>query len=109
MAHMLPTLREKKRYLVYKVVSEETVSRADAETAIKQVLKQFMGDLGMAKAGVMFLKDWKESKGIMKISHKETDTVKAGLALVKEINGKKAIVKSVGLSGILDKARSKYL
>jgi len=109
MAHMLPTLREKKRYLVYEVIADKEVLRNDAEIAIKQALQQFLGDYGMAKAGVIFLKDWKNQRGIMKISHKETDKVRAGLILVKEINKEKAIVKSIGLSGILEKTRLKYL
>jgi len=37
------------------------------------------------------------------------DKVKMALALIKEINGNKVIVKSLGQSGIVDKTRKKYL
>lgn len=109
MANLLPTLREKKRYLVYEVISESAVKQQDAEANIKIAFHEFLGDLGMAKAGIMFLKDWEKNKGIIKMGHKEVDNVKAALTLVKEINGNKAIVKSLGLSGILEKARARYL
>lgn len=109
MANLLPTLREKKRYLVYEVLSESAVKQQDAEANIKAAFHEFLGDLGMAKAGIMFLKDWENNKGIIKMSHKEVDNVKAALTLVKEVNGNKAIVKSLGLSGILEKARARYL
>ncbi len=63
----------------------------------------------MAKAGIMFLKDWEKNRGIIKMSHKEVDSVKAALTIVKDVSGNKAIVKSLGLSGILEKARARYL
>ncbi len=109
MANLLPTLREKKRYLVYEVISESAIRQQDAEASIKTAFHEFLGDLGMAKAGIMFLKDWENNRGIIKMSHREVDNVKAALTLVKEVSGNKAVVRSLGLSGILEKARARYL
>lgn len=106
---LIPVLREKKRYLVFEVVSEEKITYDNAKKAIKKATKEFLGDYGLAKAGIIFLKDWKDNKGILRVSHKEVEKVKMSLALIKDINGKKIIIKSLGQSGIVDKARKKYL
>jgi RNase P/RNase MRP subunit POP5 len=62
MAHMLPTLREKKRYLVYEVITNKEITKQDAENAVKQAIKEFIGDYGMAKANIRFMKDWLNNK-----------------------------------------------
>ncbi|MFH1638450.1 MAG: Rpp14/Pop5 family protein [Candidatus Woesearchaeota archaeon] len=97
------SLREKKRYIAFRVMGQG-ISLQKAKNAIMGRLLRFIGEIGMAKAGIMFLKDWKDNKGIMKVAASEADKVKASLALVKEIT-----VKSVGVSGTLEKARLKYL
>ncbi len=108
MKPLLPSLREKKRYIAFEVMSQGT-SLAEAKTAILSRMATFLGEYGMAKAGVIFLKDWKGNKGIFRVASPEVDKAKAALALVKEINGKKASVRSLGTSGTLEKLRSKYL
>ncbi|RME54648.1 ribonuclease P protein component 2 [Candidatus Woesearchaeota archaeon] len=85
------------------------INKNDAEKVIIQTIKQFLGEYGMAKANMKFMKDWVNNKGIIKVNNKETPKVKAALTLIKEINDEKAIVKSVGVSGTLNKARLKYL
>jgi ribonuclease P/MRP protein subunit POP5 len=103
---MLPTLREKKRYLVFEVESEKKTNQKGCTDAISASMSKFLGELGMARAGIKFLPDWKNSKGIMRISHKEVDNVKAALSLVTDIGGR-AKVSTVFVSGVLDKARKK--
>jgi len=56
----------------------------------------------------MFLKDWKDNKGIVRVNSKYVDHTKASMALIKEVNGKKAKVQSLAISGIVDKLRKKY-
>lgn len=105
---LIPSLREKKRYIAYQVAAEARVSKEAAQKAIQASVKQFVGDLGSAQAGIMFLKDWKENTGIMRVSTKSVDQVKAALALVKEVNGSQAKISSVGMSGVVDKVRKSY-
>ncbi len=101
---MLPSLREKKRYIVFKVESENELSKKDYFDLIKSSFKSFLGELGLAKAGILFLPDWKDGKGIIRVSHKEVDNIKAALSLVKGTNSGVKI-KTLYVSGILDKAR----
>ena len=48
-------------------------------------------------------------EGLIRINHKYTNHLKAALALIEKINNKKAVVQSIGASGILKKAEIKYL
>ena len=73
---------------------------------------QLIGELGVAKAGIQVLKDcWNTNtqRGIIRINHKSVDEIKASLSLIKNIKNKKATIKSIGVSGILNKAKQKYL
>jgi RNase P/RNase MRP subunit POP5 len=87
---ILPSLKEKKRYILY----EGKLSR----NAIKQGIKDFIGEYGMAKAGIMFIKS-KNNKGIIKTNVKWLEQVKTALSLMK------TRVKPVKVSGTLKKLK----
>ena len=110
---ILPSLREKKRYLVFEVISKEKVKDIDAvSSAILQASLQFLGQFGAAKAGIVVLNnkwDAEKQRGIMKVSHKHVDDVKASLVFAKKIENKDAIIRSLGVSGILKKAENNFL
>lgn len=110
---LLPSLREKKRYLAYEVISGGHFNDAvSASKAILDASNEFLGSLGMAKAGILPLYDkWNPEmqRGIMRVNNKHADGLKASLIFVKNIEGKEAVVKSVGASGILKKAQQRYL
>ena len=105
---LLPSLREKKRYVSFVVESKEDLDLKQVKEAIEGSMKELVGNLGIANAGLLFLKDWKDNKGIVRVSTKSVDQLKASLALIKEINGQKVIIKSLGVSGIVDKLRKLY-
>ena len=112
MKPLLPTLREKKRYLVFEVISDKAVRLPAVKKTVELAALGYLGELGCAKAGMQFLDnrwDPKHSRGMVRVAHTSLDGVKASLALIKEIDGNKAIVRSVGVSGILKKAAERYL
>ncbi|MBL7051873.1 MAG: ribonuclease P protein component 2 [Nanoarchaeota archaeon] len=102
---LLPSLREKKRYVGFVVESKDNLDLKQVQETIESSMKDLIGNLGMANAGLLFLKDWKDNKGIVRVSTKNVDHLKASLALIKEINGEKVIIKSLGVSGVVDKVR----
>ncbi|MBI2653214.1 hypothetical protein HYX02_00230 [Candidatus Woesearchaeota archaeon] len=110
---ILPSLREKKRYLVFEIISKERVEDAGAvSNAIWGCALKFLGQLGTAKAGIMVLNNkWnaKLQRGVIKVSHKHVDALKAALIFAGGIDNTEVIFKSVGVSGILRKAERKYL
>jgi ribonuclease P/MRP protein subunit POP5 len=110
---LLPSLREKKRYMVYEVISKNQFNDAlHVNKAIVHAAKGFLGSLGMAKAGILPIDDqWNvdRQKGIIRVDNKQLDNLNASLVFVKEIDEKEVIVRSIGTSGILKKAKQKYL
>ena len=110
---LLPSLREKKRYLAFEVISRYRFNDAvHVNKAILDAASSFLGDLGMAKAGVLQLNDkWNQDmqRGLIRVNNKHVDELKASLIFVKNIEGKDVVVKSIGASGILRKAQQKYL
>ena len=110
---LLPSLREKKRYLVYEVASRNKFNDAlHVNKAILEAAKGFLGNLGMAKAGIIPMNDqWDEGmqRGVIRVNNRHVDNLKASLVFAGSIDGKEAIVRSIGASGILKKAKQKYL
>ena len=110
---ILPSLREKKRYVVFEVISSEKVSELnEVSNAIYSTSMQFMGDIGAAKAGVMVLSNkWNQDtqRGIIKVGHRHVDAMKASLTFINKIENKEVICRSLGVSGILRKAENNYL
>ena len=110
---LLPTLREKKRYLAYEVISGHKFNDAmDISKAIMDAAKDFLGNLGMAKAGIIAMDDQfnqKLQKGMVRVNNKHLDSLRASLLFVEKISGNDVIIKSVGASGVLKKAQQKYL
>jgi ribonuclease P/MRP protein subunit POP5 len=110
---VLPSLREKKRYLAFEVLSKSKITDFDAVSeSILCKAGDFLGQLGMSKAGLMILKDkWDSSsqKGIIKVNHKNVDNLRAALTMVDKIDDNEVIVKSIGTSGVLNKAETRYL
>jgi len=109
MKPVIPSLREKKRYLVFEIKSNTSFKQQSAEKAVTEEILKFIGTLGYSKAGVIFLKDnYKNNKGILRIGNKHVDEIKMALGLIKSIEKKDVNVNTIYVSGILNKAK-KYL
>lgn len=109
----MPTLKEKKRYLAFEIISKDKLDsfKQISEKIMNQIF-EFIGTFGVSKAGVRILADkWnpKSQRGLIKVNNKHVDEIKSALCFIKDINNKKIIVKTVGVSGILKKAETRYL
>jgi ribonuclease P/MRP protein subunit POP5 len=104
-----PSKREKNRYLVYEVNSEKPVKGEDIGRAIWKTALDFLGELGVSRSSLRVVDfDEKKQKGIIKVNHTSVEEARMTLALVKEINKQKVALKTVGVSGILKKAKGKW-
>ncbi|MBW2995682.1 hypothetical protein KY332_00105 [Candidatus Woesearchaeota archaeon] len=110
---LLPSKRQKKRYLAFQIVSNSKIK--DYKAVSNEIIaktKELIGTLGLKKADIRIIKDCFKpeiQRGIIKISHKSVDEIKLALSSIEKINNKKAIIKTVGVSGILKKAKQRYL
>jgi ribonuclease P/MRP protein subunit POP5 len=109
---LLPSLKEKKRYLVFEVISDKIISQKLINDSIEKNTEYFLGDLDKARSGLIIIKERfnkSNQRGIIRVNNKYVDKLKFSLALIKRISNKNAIIKSVGVSGILKKAFNKYI
>ncbi len=110
MKPLLPSLKEKKRYVVFEIISDKKIAQKDLEKGIQENVTKFLGELGIAKSGFILLKDaTKGNKGIIRTNVKYQDEMKMALSLIKTMGKEKAIVNVIGVSGILNKAKKKFL
>ena len=102
---LLPSLREKKRYVVFEVISEDKQSFDRVKSLIKDQVKSLFGILGLANMGMIFLNDWNGNRGIVRINNKYINNLRGCFVNLNEQN---LMVHTVGISGILKKARNNY-
>ncbi len=109
---LLPSLRERKRYVVFEVISKNPIKYAKSlAKAIEQSMLSLAGSLGLSRAGLIFLNDkydTRTQRGVVRVSHTSVDELKCALALTQSVDREAVIIRSVGVSGILKKALSKY-
>jgi ribonuclease P/MRP protein subunit POP5 len=101
---LLPSLRERNRYVKIKVISEEKISYSDLESAIFNTLLNFYGELNLANMSVWILKntyDENEQTLIIRCNNKSVDKLIAGLGLISRLGDIRIILKVLGISGTI--------
>ena len=98
MAKILPSLRESKRYIVFKVHSTERLDYASMQNAAWNSLLNWMGEKELSRANVRIIKNlWNPSlqTGFIQCSPKFVDAVKMGLSLVHQIGDQRVITNYI--------------
>ena len=99
---ILPTLKERNRYIVYEVKGNKNFIEIKKE--LRKSMLHFLGEFEYAKANILILDDFKKNRGIIKLSHKYVDKARVALMLIK-----KFVVETKGVSGTIKKARLKFI
>jgi len=106
---ILPSLKEKKRYLSFEILSNSSIPANEVEKAVYDSTLNFLGTFEAGKASLMFLNDkYSSNTGVIKTNHKYTDKVRTALSLIKTIDNNEVIVRTRVVSGTLKKAISKF-
>lgn len=92
---ILPSLREKKRYITY-----ETIPKTNAKREVSKKILEFLGLLNYGKANVQIMDN------IIRVNNKYVDHVKSALTLVKEVDNKPVIIKTVKVSGMINNVKN---
>ncbi len=99
-----PTLRERERYMSFKVISEEPIVYSDLEAVIWRTLLDFYGESGVAQMSVWLVKnlyDGDKQVGVIKCNNKSVSKVIAGLGLIMRLGESRVIVKIEKVSGTI--------
>jgi len=107
-----PTLREKKRYISFQIISEkgETFTYSDLEAAIWNTMLDFLGEYGVSKTSVWLMKDcWNPRKqiGIIRCNHKSVQPVVATLGLIDRLGDNRITFKILNISGTIKSIKKK--
>jgi RNase P/RNase MRP subunit POP5 len=104
MKPLLPTHKERQRYIVYEVITAHT--NDDISDALLQRIAELLGVFGMADAGVLSVAyDTATKTGILRVNHDQVHRVSAALTMVTHLGRTPAIVRTRGVSGILAKSK----
>jgi ribonuclease P/MRP protein subunit POP5 len=105
---LMPSLRSKKRYLSFELISEETVSRSDLIREITASSAALLGDVASSECDIKLF-GFEEGKGIIHCAHTKVKETRASMAAVIRINGKRATLHVLGSSGTVKRATEKFL
>ena|SRR3990170_951987 len=101
---LIPTLREKERYVSFKVFSEEPINYSDLESAIWGTVLDFLGEHGVSKTSVWLIKnlyDEENQAGVIKCNNKSVPQIIACLGLVSRLGDTRVIFKILKVSGTI--------
>jgi ribonuclease P/MRP protein subunit POP5 len=105
-----PTLKSKKRYVMFEVVSDKKFAKEDVKKAVWSVLHENLGNMGLADAEFSFIDfEEKSQKGILRCTNTKLEQVRAALALLSEINLYKAFLYVRTVTGSIKKANSRVI
>ncbi len=108
MKRLLPSLRARKRYLAFELLSEEPASRSDIVKEVISSASSLLGDVTASNCGIKVL-GFENGKGIIQCSHTKVKETRASLAALTRINGKRATLHVLGVSGTVKGATEKFL
>ena len=98
----------RKRYLAFKITSEQTVSKRNLADAVWKVILQLFGEYGASQADLGLIEyDQEKDLGIIRCSRRAVEMVRASVASITEINEKSVAIHVLGVSGTLKALRRK--
>lgn len=108
---ILPSsLRERKRYIYFQIISEEPIEYSDLEAGIWNTMLDFLGEYGVSKTSVWLMKDnWNGDKqtGIVSCNHKSVKDVVATLGLIDRLGDNRITFKIIKISGTIKGTKKK--
>ena len=103
MKPLLPTLKERKRYVVYQVLTAHPLRRSIRDELLASLTRQ-LGVQGMAEAGILSVThDQDAQTGILRVSHAHVAKLRAALLMTTHLGRTKVCIRTLGVSGILRK------
>jgi len=106
----MPSLRDRKRYLVFRIISEAPLDYPNVKGAIWHSMENWLGQNELAQASPRLIKnlwDGRKKKGYLQCSPKYVDQVKMALALIKQIGDQRVIFHVIRVSGTIKSAKDK--
>ena len=105
MRPLLPTWRERKRYIAYEVITATQTPR-DLSVPLLERLGELLGAFGTAEAGLLSVQyDPGTQTGILRAAHTAVGKVRVCLLMVTHLGRQEVLIRPLGISGALAGAR----
>jgi len=101
---LVPSLRERDRYISFQVISEEPIVYDDLEPGLQNMLIDFYGEYGFSKLSFWIIKnlyDPEKQFGAIKCNNKSVQQVIAGLGLISRLGEARVTIKILKVSGTI--------
>ncbi len=105
-----PTLKDNRRYIAFRLLAKQRFTQNQVFQAIKQTVLSYIGEKGYAHASFDIV-DYNQEKmeGIARATDLTVDDIVFALTLLTDIQGRRAGIVVLGVSGTVRKAKQKYL
>lgn len=104
----LPTLRDKKRYMAFEVMSEQKITRQELIKEILNSMISLFGDAGASEINPRLI-SYGEGYGIIRCSRGKTEETRAVLACINNNHGIRVSISVLGISGTIKGATEKFI
>jgi len=98
-----PSLRYRKRYIVFEIKGESRINKQEMTRELWRNLVSLFGDEGSADTR-MWVEEFDMGKGIIRCSVESVDKIKLALLTLKDIKGENILPVIHGVFGTLKKA-----
>jgi ribonuclease P/MRP protein subunit POP5 len=109
---ILPSsMRPKKRYLVFEIISETPVALKDFYFSAWNSFISNLGTNGAADSKIWIIQnlyDEKAQKGIIRCTSASVEKVRSALSLITIVGESRSIVRVMGVTGTIKSAKAKY-
>ena len=103
-----PSLRYRKRYIVFGVICETRIREQELIKELWRNLVSLFGEDGSA-GSQMWLEKFVNGKGIVRCAHEFVEKIKIAILTLNKIEGKNVLPVIYGVYGTLKKAEEKLL
>lgn len=105
---MYSSLKLKKRYIVFQAKSAQPISEEDVKSGLYSFLLKFFGEYGYSKLAYKLLQfDEKGGMGLIRCERGSLYDLLGALALIENLNGKKARAIALASSGTIKTLKEK--
>ncbi|MEM2934586.1 MAG: Rpp14/Pop5 family protein [Methanocellales archaeon] len=102
-----PSLRKRKRYIVFDVDSEDDFLKKELSNAIWREALALFGEAGASDLG-MALVEFNGSQGILRCNHNQVERVRAVLASLRSVKRIRAVLYIASVGGTMRTAIEKF-
>jgi len=107
-----PCLRAKERYIVFDVLSENSIYYNDLVKAIWFSCLSWLGELKTSECELWIIRNLynpKTQHGVIKCRHDMIEFMRVALALIKKVGNSNAIIRVLGVTGTIRSAKREYM